>query len=69
METRLINQVVVWERILEMENEKQKNLRPKAPAYTTAASGPCRKEHKSSLSKFMKLALFHNNTSHSSELA
>ncbi len=55
METRLICQVVEWERIIELDNEKQKNLHPKAhPSYQTT-SEPRRNEHKSSLGRLFKL--------------
>jgi hypothetical protein len=69
MDTRLINQVVVWERILEMENEKQKNIHPKAQAYSSIASDPRIKEKKSIVSQILKFGHKSNFASHSLEPA
>ncbi len=38
MDTRLINQVIEWERILDIEDEKRKNHQPEP--YADYAAGP-----------------------------
>ena len=68
-ETRLINQVVVWERILESENEKKNNLHPKAQSYSPGASESRVKGNNSIVTRIFKLGQTRNFSTHSSEPA
>jgi hypothetical protein len=69
MDTRLINQVIVWERILEIETEKQKNLHPKAQAFSSINSEPRLNVNKSIFSRIFKFSQDRKFSSHSSEPA
>ncbi len=65
---RLINQVLVWERKFEVEDEYQKYHRPEAYEYYPIALEPCPKEHKPILGRLIKLMSARNVTSTSSEI-
>ena len=69
IDTRLINQVLVWERRIEIENEKQKNLHPHAYAGLPTAPEPCQKAQKSIFARIFRHSLGHNLTIHSAEPA
>jgi len=68
-DTRLINQVLVWERRIEIENENHKNHRPENNEHLPIALEPCRKEHKSILARVLTLSLNRNYSIHASEPA
>jgi len=56
-DTRLIYQVVDWERRLEIENEKQKNQRPGLYTGFPKAHQACRKEQPSFLMQIFRHGL------------
>jgi len=63
-DARLINQVVEWERRMEIENRDQKNHRPEAYEYYPIALEPCIKEPKFKLVRMLKLVRDHYNFPH-----
>ncbi len=70
MDTRLIYQVVEWDRRLEIENEKQKNLRPGTyVGFTSKNTGPEVKERRSFFARIFRHGTGHNITIHSAEPA
>ncbi len=69
MDTRLICQVVEWERIIELENEKQKNNRPNTHTCYQITSEPHRNDRQSSLGRLFKLIRHFDLSLHSSEPA
>ncbi len=54
-DTRLIYQVVDWERRLEIENEKRKKPRPEPWLDFTAPAEPARQERESIFARLLRL--------------
>jgi hypothetical protein len=69
IDTRLIYQVVEWDRRIEMENEKQKNLRPKPNADFTTVHEPGQKQQPSILVRIFRQCIGQKIAAHSAEPA
>lgn len=68
-DTRLICQVVEWERRIEIGNENRKNNRPEVTPSFPIAIDRGQKGLQSKLAQFIKLRRVHNYSMHSSEPA
>ena len=68
-DTRLICQVVDWERRIEIENEKQKNHWPETSGFFAKGYDLLRTAHKSIVGRFNKLSKDRIVSVHSSQPA